>query len=121
MLSKQPVECIAPGVTRFLRSVVVCVCIVAPHSLRIRWAFVDKHGMRLRLHAPKPCQNICGQYGNSHPGGDTGQGLFGARFAVRELVAANHDCDQNGDFGNRVPDAKAPESTTFRNLQIWES
>ena len=58
--------------------------------------------MGFRLHTPKPGQNVGGKHGNSRAGCDAGQGLLGARFAVRELVAADHDGDQTCHLGNRA-------------------
>ena len=80
----------------------MCVCIVAPHSLKNRWAVVISHGLGFRLHTPKPGQNIGGKHGNPRAGCDAGQGLLSTRFAVRELVAADHDCDQTCHLGNRA-------------------
>ena len=77
----------------------MCVCIVAPHSLKNRWPVVVGFGLKFRLHTPKPRQYVGGEHGNPRAGGDTGQSLLGARLAVRELVAANHDCDQTGNLG----------------------
>ena len=55
-----------------------------------------------RLHAPKPGQNVGGKHGNPRAGCDAGQGLLSTRFAMRELVAADHDCDQTCHFGDRA-------------------
>ena len=56
--------------------------------------------MRLCLNTPKPCQNVGGKHGNPRACGYTGKSLFGAWFAMRELVTPNYDGDQACDFGN---------------------
>jgi hypothetical protein len=44
----------------------------------------------------------CRKYRNARSGGNAGQRLFGAGFAVRESVAADHNCDQAGDLRDRA-------------------
>ena len=52
------------------------------------------------LHAPEPTQDIHGENGNARSGGNTGERLFCAGFAVRETVAADHDRDQTCNLRN---------------------
>jgi hypothetical protein len=73
-----------------------------PSQLEKSLGYLCWYGLKFRLHTPKPGQNVGGEHGNARAGGDTGQSLLGARLAVRELVAANHDCDQTGNLGNRT-------------------
>lgn len=55
---------------------------------------------RVRLHTPEPGQDVRGKHCNSRTSGDTGQGLLGARFSMRELVAAHNDGNQACDLGD---------------------
>ena len=48
----------------------------------------------MALYAPEPTQDIHGENGNARSGGNASERLFCAGFAVREAVAADHDCNQ---------------------------
>ena len=65
---------------------------------------VLREGCRKRLgsalNAPEPTQDIDGENGNARSGGNPGERLLGARFAVGEAVAADHDRNQTGNLGN---------------------
>jgi hypothetical protein len=50
------------------------------------------------LYAPEPTQDIHRHNGNARSGGDAGERLFRAGFAVREPVAADHDCDETSNL-----------------------
>ena len=52
------------------------------------------------LYAPKPTQDIHCKYRNARSGGNSGQRLFCTGFAVREAVAADHDCNQTCNLRN---------------------
>ena len=52
------------------------------------------------LDTPEPGQDVDSENGNSGAGGDTGESLLCAGFSMRETVAANHNCNQAGDFRN---------------------
>ena len=52
----------------------------------------------MALYAPEPTQDIYGENGDARSGGNAGQRLFCAGFAVREAVAADHDCNQTGNL-----------------------
>ena len=52
------------------------------------------------LNAPEPTQDIDGEDGDARSGGNSGERLLGAWFAVGEAVAADHDGDQTGNLGN---------------------
>ena len=54
-----------------------------PSQLEKSSAVVVGHGLRLRVHAPQPGQHVGSEHCNPRAGGDTGQSLLGARFAVR--------------------------------------
>ena len=56
----------------------------------------------LSLHAPEPRQDIHSENGNAGSGSDSGQCFLGSGFAMRKAVAADHNCDQRGDLGNRA-------------------
>ena len=60
----------------------------------------------MALYAPEPTQDIHCHNGNARSGGNTSERLFGAGFAVREAVAADHDCYQTCNFRDR-PGEKA--------------
>jgi hypothetical protein len=68
-------------------------------TMLLRW-FVGHKGPRSRcwlkvaLYAPEPTQDIYGENGDARTGGNTSKRLFCAGFAMRESVAADHDCDQ---------------------------
>ena len=53
------------------------------------------------LNTPKPGQDVRGENGDSGTRGDAGESLLRARFAVRKLVPADHNCNEAGDFRNR--------------------
>ena len=52
----------------------------------------------MALYAPEPTQDIHRKYRNARSGSNAGQRLFRAGFAVRESVAADHNCDQTCNF-----------------------
>jgi len=52
----------------------------------------------MALYAPEPTQDIYGENGDARSSGNASERLFRAGFAVRESVAADHDCDQTGDL-----------------------
>ena len=54
------------------------------------------------LNAPEPVQDIDGENGNARSGGNPGERLLCAGFAVRESVAADHDGNQTCDLRNRA-------------------
>ena len=47
------------------------------------------------LYAPEPTQDVDSENGNTCAGGYAGKSLFGARFAMREAIAANHNRNQS--------------------------
>jgi hypothetical protein len=57
--------------------------------------------LNLPLYAPEPTQHIYGKNGNARSCGNASKRLFCAWFAVREAVAADHDCDQTCNFRDR--------------------
>ena len=48
----------------------------------------------MALYAPEPTQDIHRENRNARSGGNASQRLFCAGFAMRESVAADHDCNQ---------------------------
>ncbi len=54
------------------------------------------------LNAPEPAQDIDGENGNARSGGNAGERLLRAGFAVGEPVAADHDGNQTCNLGNRA-------------------
>ena len=58
--------------------------------------------MKVALYAPEPTQDIYGENGDARPSGNAGERLFRAGFAMRESVAADHDCNQTGNLRDRA-------------------
>src|SRR5271165_7212617 len=54
------------------------------------------------LNAPEPAQDIDGENGNARSGGNAGERLLCAGFAMGEPVAADHDCNQTCNLRNRA-------------------
>jgi len=52
------------------------------------------------LNAPEPAQDIDGENGNARSGGNSGERLLCAGFAVGEPVPADHDGNQACDLRN---------------------
>ena len=63
----------------------------------------------MALYAPEPTQDIHRHNGNARSGGNTSERLFCAGLAVRESVAADHDCYQTCNLRDR-PREKALDS-----------
>ena len=59
------------------------------HKFLVRGAWLE-----VALYAPEPTQDIHREDGNARSGGNAGERLFCTGFAVRESVAADHDCNQ---------------------------
>ncbi len=56
----------------------------------------------MALYAPEPTQDIHRKYRNARSGGNAGQRLLCAGFAVRESVAADHDRNQTCNLRDRA-------------------
>ena len=56
----------------------------------------------MALYAPEPTQDIHRENGNARSGGNASERLFCAGFAVREAVAADHDCNQTCNLRDRA-------------------
>ncbi len=56
--------------------------------------------LKVALYAPEPTQDIHRKYRNARSGGNASERLFSTGFAVRESVAADHDCNQTCNFRN---------------------
>ena len=54
----------------------------------------------MALYAPEPTQDIYRENSNARSGGNSGEGLFRTGFAMRESVAADHDCNQTCNLRN---------------------
>jgi hypothetical protein len=54
--------------------------------------------LKVALYAPEPTQDIYGENGDARSSGNASKCLFCAGFAVRESVAADHDCNQTGNL-----------------------
>ncbi len=52
----------------------------------------------MALYTPEPTQDIHGKNCNARSGGNARERLFCAGFAMRESVAADHDCNQTGNL-----------------------
>lgn len=52
------------------------------------------------LYTPEPGQYVHGHHRDSDACRDAGEGLLRAGFAVREGVAAEHDCNETRHFGD---------------------
>ena len=52
------------------------------------------------LNAPEPAQDIDGENGNACSGGNAGERLLGAGFAMGETVAADDDSNQTGNLSD---------------------
>ena len=55
----------------------------------------------MALYTPEPTQDIHGKYGNPRSGGNAGQRLLCAGFAVCETVPTDHDCYETCNFRDR--------------------
>ncbi len=69
--------------------------------------------MKVALYAPEPTQDIYGENGNARSSGNASQRLFCAGFAMREAIAADHDCYQTCNLRDR-PGEKALDSVKAR-------
>ena len=56
----------------------------------------------MALYSPEPTQDIHRENGDARSGGNTSERLFCAGFAMREAVAADHDCYQTCNFRDRA-------------------
>jgi len=74
-------------------------------------------GARRALYAPEPTQDIHCHNGNARTGGDAGERLFGAGFAVREAVPADHDRNQTCNPRDRAG-KKALDGTMLHRLLL---
>jgi hypothetical protein len=54
--------------------------------------------LKVALYAPEPTQDIYGENGDARSSGNASKRLFCAGFAMRESVAADHDCNQTGNL-----------------------
>ena len=52
----------------------------------------------MALYAPQPTQDIYGENGDARSSGNASKRLFCAGLAMRESVAADHDCNQTGNL-----------------------
>ena len=59
---------------------------------------VPRRWLKVALYAPEPTQDIYGENGDARSSGDASKRLFCAGFAMRESVAADHDCNQTGNL-----------------------
>ena len=55
-----------------------------------------------RSDSPEPGQYVGRENRDSSSRCNTGESLFRARLSMCELIAANHNCDQAGDFRDRT-------------------
>jgi len=60
------------------------------------------NGLGSVLNAPEPTQDIDGENGNAGSGGNSGERLLCAWFAMGEAVAADHDRNQTCNLRNRA-------------------
>jgi hypothetical protein len=72
------------------------LCFVWHNSLALRGLKVAGKA----LYAPEPTQDIDGEDRNTRSGGNPGESLLGTGLAVREAVAADHDCHQTRNLRN---------------------
>src|SRR6266705_3146706 len=77
--------------TRFAR----CFCCLSGICLSSKL-----EGFRRALHAPEPTQYIHRENRNTRTGSNAGERLFCTGFAVREAVAADHNCNQTCNLRN---------------------
>ena len=57
--------------------------------------------LELGLYAPKPTQNIHCENSDASSRGDSGECFLCTGFAMREAVAADHDCYKTCNFRDR--------------------
>ncbi|MGC2793603.1 MAG: hypothetical protein WA899_16380, partial [Candidatus Sulfotelmatobacter sp.] len=62
----------------------------------------DRKRLGRALNTPEPTQDIDGENGNARSGGNAGQSLFCAGFAVCETIAADYDGNQTCNLRNRA-------------------
>ena len=80
----------------------MCVCIVAPHSLKNRWELSLLRSAWGSVYTPKARSRRSWRARQSRCRQRHRPGLLDSRFAMGELVAADHDGDQTCNFRNRA-------------------